>query len=517
METPRLSADGRTVLVDAFIDAPHDARLNQATRFWDTSGFELSFGASGFSVDFDSLASLVTGGVSFDNVYENGEPLPSGYVFTLFEDESAARRNTLVRGPAQGVPFTIQFTESVEGLGPGDDVTYQGLEVGVVTDLRSRVVEKQLGPELSLLAQISIDPQRMGLPTDATPADTVDFFRFAVDSGLRARLATESLLNSDLKIELVVLDSAPSARLREIEGEPPRLPSVESNLSDFTATAEGVLERINALPVEEVMQQAISLMQAFEQLARNEDLQRVPGSAVALLDDTRALVGSEAIQAIPAQIEAAVTDLTALVADLREGGAIAALNSAMRNLDRAMADVSIASQNAPALTENLRKLTESDIPALIAEFEAVATTAKELELQGLVDSATSTLNRVDALVGSQDTLELPGTLNDALTEMRLALAELREGGVVENLNATLQSASDAAGSVAESVEDLPQLTARLERLVAETETVVRSYGDRSDFNTQTLAALREVQNAAKAISELARAIERSPNSLIFGR
>ncbi len=517
METPRLSADGRTVLVDAFIDAPHDARLNQATRFWDTSGFELSFGASGFSVDFDSLASLVTGGVSFDNVYENGEPLPSGYVFTLFEDESAARRNTLVRGPAQGVPFTIQFTESVEGLGPGDDVTYQGLEVGVVTDLRSRVVETQLGPELSLLAQISIDPQRMGLPTDATPADTVDFFRFAVDSGLRARLATESLLNSDLKIELVVLDSAPSARLREIEGEPPRLPSVESNLSDFTATAEGVLERINALPVEEVMQQAISLMQAFEQLARNEDLQRVPGSAVALLDDTRALVGSEAIQAIPAQIEAAVTDLTALVADLREGGAIAALNSAMRNLDRAMADVSIASQNAPALTENLRKLTESDIPALIAEFEAVATTAKELELQGLVDSATSTLNRVDALVGSQDTLELPGTLNDALTEMRLALAELREGGVVENLNATLQSASDAAGSVAESVEDLPQLTARLERLVAETETVVRSYGDRSDFNTQTLAALREVQNAAKAISELARAIERSPNSLIFGR
>jgi paraquat-inducible protein B len=517
METPRLSADGRTVLVDAFIDAPHDARLNQATRFWDTSGFELSFGASGFSVDFDSLASLVTGGVSFDNVYENGEPLPSGYVFTLFEDESAARRNTLVRGPAQGVPFTIQFTESVEGLGPGDDVTYQGLEVGVVTDLRSRVVETQLGPELSLLAQISIDPQRMGLPTDATPADTVDFFRFAVDSGLRARLATESLLNSDLKIELVVLDSAPSARLREIEGEPPRLPSVESNLSDFTATAEGVLERINALPVEEVMQQAISLMQAFEQLARNEDLQRVPGSAVALLDDTRALVGSEAIQAIPAQIEAAVTDLTALVADLREGGAIAALNSAMRNLDRAMADVSIASQNAPALTENLRKLTESDIPALIAEFEAVATTAKELELQGLVDSATSTLNRVDALVGSQDTLELPGTINDALTEMRLALAELREGGVVENLNATLQSASDAAGSVAESVEDLPQLTARLERLVAETEAVVRSYGDRSDFNTQTLAALREVQNAAKSISELARAIERSPNSLIFGR
>ena len=68
-----------------------------------------------------------------------------------------------------------------------------------------------------------------------------------------------------------------------------------------------------------------------------------------------------------------------------------------------------------------------------------------------------------------------------------------------------------------SVEDLPALTARLERLVAETEAVVRSYGSRSDFNVATLSALREVQNAAKSISELARAIERSPNSLIFGR
>ncbi|WP_416881239.1 intermembrane transport protein PqiB [Marivita sp.] len=288
LEAPRLSADGRTVLVDAFIDAPHDTRLTQATRFWDTSGFELTFGTAGFSVDFDSLASLVTGGVSFDDVYEDGEPLPPGYVFTLYEEEEDARRNTLVRGPSQGVSFAVQFSESVNGLEAGDDVTYQGLEVGVVTELRSRVIETQFGPELSLLVNVAIDPQRMGLPPETTPEETVDFFRFAVETGMRARLATESLLSSDLRIELVVLDDAPAARLTEVDGEPPRLPSIESNLSDFTATAEGVLERINALPIEEVMQQAISLMDAVEQLARNEDLQRVPGSAVALLDDTRA-------------------------------------------------------------------------------------------------------------------------------------------------------------------------------------------------------------------------------------
>ncbi|MFP7672544.1 intermembrane transport protein PqiB [Marivita sp. S0852] len=517
LETPRLSADGRNVLVDAFIDSPHDARLSQATRFWDTSGFEVSFGAAGFSVDFDSISSLLSGGVEFDNLYDDGEDIGAGYVFTLYEDEEEARRNRLVRGPAQGVAFSILFDESVDGLEAGDDVTYQGLDVGIVTELRSRIVETPFGPELSLLVNVAIDPLRMGLPPETTPEETVEFFRFAVATGLRARLATESLLSSDLRVELVVLDDAQIDNLAEIEGEAPRLPSIESNLSDFTATAEGVLERINALPIEEVMEQAISLMDAVETLARSDDLQRVPGAAVALLDDTRTLVGSDAVQSIPAVLTAAIEDVRAIIADLEEQGAVAALGRALRNLDRAMADISVASQDAPALTQNLREITETDIPKLLTELEAVATTANALELQALVDSATGTLRRVDALIGSDETMDLPGTLNDALTEMRLALAELRDGGVVENLNATLQSASDAAGSVAASVEDLPQLTARLERLVAETEAVVASYGARSDFNSQTLSALREVQNAAKSISELARAIERSPNSLIFGR
>ena len=625
VETPRLSRDGRTVLFDAFVEAPHDARLSEATRFWDTSGFELSFGTAGFEVDFDSIASLLSGGIEFDNIYDGGEEIGPGYVFTLYEDEDEARRNRLVQGVARGVPFSIRFDESVAGREAGDDVSYQGLDVGVVTALRSRVVDTEFGPQVSLFADVSIDPQRMGLPQETTPEETVEFFRFAVTTGMRARLATESLLSSDLRIELVVLDDAATAFLTEPEDGNPVLPSVESNLSDFTATAEGVLERINALPIEEVMQQAISLMDSIEVLARNEDLQRVPGSTVALIDDARALVGSEALQSVPDQIAAATTDLQQLIADVREGGAVDALNralasldeamvginaasqnapaltenltkltsedipavlaelqavaataqaldldglvnsatqtlnridalvaneavqnipagveaaiadvrqvvadvreegavevlgSALRNLDRAMADISIASQDAPALTQNLREITETDIPQLLSELEAVATTAKELELQTLVDSATGTLTRVDALIGSNETMDLPGTLNDALTEMRLALAELRAGGVVENLNATLQSASDAAGSVAASVEDLPQLTARLERLVAETEVVVSSYGARSDFNTQTLSALREVQNAAKSISDLARAIERSPNSLIFGR
>lgn len=51
----------------------------------------------------------------------------------------------------------------------------------------------------------------------------------------------------------------------------------------------------------------------------------------------------------------------------------------------------------------------------------------------------------------------------------------------------------------------------------ETRSVVASYGTNSNFNRETLNSLREIQNAAEALSKLARALERNPNSILFGR
>ena len=64
---------------------------------------------------------------------------------------------------------------------------------------------------------------------------------------------------------------------------------------------------------------------------------------------------------------------------------------------------------------------------------------------------------------------------------------------------------------------LPQLSARIEQLLGETETVITGYSANSSFNRETVAALREVRSAAEALTRLARQIERNPNSLLFGR
>jgi tRNA (mo5U34)-methyltransferase len=72
IEEPRLILSGESVVFDAFIEAPHDRRLTTATRFWDTSGFSVSLGASGLSLNVGNLAALVTGGIAFDTVFSMG-------------------------------------------------------------------------------------------------------------------------------------------------------------------------------------------------------------------------------------------------------------------------------------------------------------------------------------------------------------------------------------------------------------------------------------------------------------
>ncbi|MCB2116480.1 MAG: MCE family protein [Rhodobacteraceae bacterium] len=409
LERPRLTVSSDAIVVDAFIQAPHDRRLNSATRFWDTSGFNVSISGAGLSVDFDSLSSLLAGGIAFDNVFEGGKPVSPGHVFSVYEDEASAKKSLLEEPKGAVVEVAAEFGETLSGLEPGADVRYGGIRVGQVTSIVAVVDDTSDGPGVRLMANLAIEPERLGLPAGSGPRETLDFLESATGRGLRARLATKNLFSAALIVELAEVPDAAQATFRRDATPLPVLPSVKSDLPDFTATAEGVLERINALPIEELLDQAIRTLGSIEAIATAEGTKAAPDAVVALLDDTRALVNDEATKALPGELRAAIADLRAVVSELREGGAVASLNE------------------------------------------------------------------------------------------------------------TAASAREAAGSVAKATEGLPDLAARLEELVTRAGRLISAYGDRSDFNDETLAALREVRNAARSVSQLARAIERNPNSILMGR
>ncbi|MCT4372956.1 MCE family protein [Yangia mangrovi] len=509
IETPRLLERGNGVVVDAFIEAPNDRRITTATRFWDTSGFSVNIGPSGLNLSVGSVAALIRGGIAFDTVVSGGSAVPAGYAFDLYDDEASARDSLFSETISNAVELTAEFDESVRGLEVGSAVTYRGLRVGRVTAIGAFIDGEGETQTVRLRTTLSIDPRALGLEEEAPQSETIAFLSNAVKNGLRARLASQNLFSQSLVVELAEIPDAEPATFGIFAQDAPLIPSVESDLPDITATAEGLFQRINDLPVEDLLDQAIDTLASIENFTANPRLRDAPDAVIGLLEDARGLIGSDEIKAIPGELRGTVAELRGVIEDMRAAGAVQQLVSTLEAAEAAAAEVTGV---AGSVDESM-----AGVPDLLADLRALTQKATALDLESFLADAGTFLDGAGKLVDQDSTRQLPADLSAMLQEAQGALSELRAGGVIENTNATLASARDAAAAVEEAAATLPELSARIQRLVAEAESVISGYDGNSAFNRQTVSALREVQTAAEALNKLARSIERNPNSLLFGR
>lgn len=484
MENLRLAETEDQVIADAFIEAPHDRRLTTATVFWDTSGFSLSLGASGVSLNVNSLASVLQGGVAFDTLVSGGQPVEPGHVFTLQPDEDSARNDILASDNAEPLRIAMLIDDSLRGLEKGADVQFQGLRVGQVTDL---AVTVEPGTDrFRQVVTMAISPFRLGLASDATPGDALAFLQDAVAEGLRARVASAGFLGTSLMVELVDIPDAPPAAI-DTDAQPnPIIPSVPGDLEDFSASAQGFLSRIGNLPLEEVLRSATDMMNSITALASSEDTRAIPGSLRETLD----------------QAKGAATDIGGMARDLRDAGTA-------DNIARLV-------EEAAAAAEAVR-LAAADAPEMVEQIDAAAQAVEEFNFSEISAQAEGILADLRAMLGSEDAEQLPRNLSDTLEAASGLLNDLRDGGAANSLNDALDSASTAADQVAQSVQRLPQLIARLEATAARADSVLASYGERSAFNTEAVNMLRELRRATEAFGSLARLIERNPRAFILGR
>src|SRR5258706_2551430 len=86
-----LLPDGST-RVTVFVEAPYDGFVKPVTRFWNASGIDVRLGADGLSVQTESLAAVLAGGLAFDD--GPTEAVPAAHVpreeFTMYKSEAEA-------------------------------------------------------------------------------------------------------------------------------------------------------------------------------------------------------------------------------------------------------------------------------------------------------------------------------------------------------------------------------------------------------------------------------------------
>lgn len=483
MENLRVDDDGTAVLVDVFVEAPHDARVSTATSFWDTSGVSFGLGAAGVSVNVNSLASLIQGGVQFNTFASGGQPVTPGHVFTLNPDEETARANLFAADQGAQARYTLLLPDAVRGLAEGADVQFKGLSVGRVTDLSVRVDDD--GKAYQQI-NLSISPARLGLGDGADAGDVGRFLETEVANGLRARIGSSGLLGTKLVVELVPVPDAAPAEI-DATGQPyPILPSVRGQINDLSDTAQGVISRVGNLPIEETLKSAIDMMNAVTALASSQDTQAIPESLRRAIDQTRDTA----------------EDVASLTGDLRRTGAAESLQRLLDEAAEAAASLKSAAANAPDM---------------INSIDQAAQAVNQIDFAQVSQQAEGILRDLRAMLGTADAEQLPRNLSDTLAAASGLLNDLRDGNAAGSLNSALDSASTAADEIARSVRELPALVARLQQTAARADTVLGAYGQRSEFNTEAINVMRELRRATTAFGSLARMIERNPQSFILGR
>ncbi|MBK8907713.1 MAG: MCE family protein [Rhodospirillales bacterium] len=255
-----LGPDGRGVNFLAFIMAPHDRLVRPGTQFWNASGINVSIGATGVRVQTESLVSIVTGGVAFETPISalDNEPSPRGSEFPLYANETATKEAAIT----EQIPFIMHFEGSVRGLETGAPVELRGIKVGEVTDIRL-IVDRE-AKAISVPVTIVLEPERVTL-MGIRQTDPVAAMGELVQRGMRAQLKSGSLLTGALYVDLDFYPDAPPAEMAR-GGRYAELPTIPSDIEQIKRSAGQVLDRVAALPLEDLIQDMRTMIQSVNAL-----------------------------------------------------------------------------------------------------------------------------------------------------------------------------------------------------------------------------------------------------------
>ncbi len=426
---PILSETGNTVTMEAFVAAPYDKRLTTNARFWDASGLSVNVGAGGLALKVDSLAALLEGGVNFGTPVTGGEPVADGHVFEVFATEAEARADAFEGTTDPDLAVSILLDADVAGLGVGTVVRFRGIKAGEVVDVVGVAPDAGSDDSVQLLIDMALTPTRIGLRPDLTDTQLREVLAARVARGLRMRLSSEGLFGQTRVVELVSLPNSPPAELMEAEDGRLMIPTAAPATSEGDSGVESLVSRVSRLPIEDVMTAAAEAMTSVSRLA---------GAAEGVLT-------SDGVSRLPGTIDGTLGEVRGLVADVRGGGAIESFSQTLRSVEGTMASVDEVARGLPRIVEGLSATAEDTL----ANVSTLAGTANEV-------------------LSSDGVTRLPASIDAALGEVRAVATEVREGGAIESLNATLRSAESAIASVDAAARALPETIATLSGSATET-------------------------------------------------
>ena len=334
--------------VQVLIEAPNDTLVTPQTRFWNAGGIDVNVNASGLSVNTESIASLVVGGIAFANppgTAKTGAAV-AGQRFVLFNDRRAAL--ALPDGAPQRV--RMLFAAGFRGLAAGATVEMLGVEIGTVRSVAMKYDARTTRFPLEVLADIY--PARLGDARrdflaslgGAAATDAVLLQRL-VERGLRARVLSGNLLTGQPYVALDLQPQAPKATL-DTRQAALLIPS-HTGGGDLQQQASDIMERIGRIRFEQIGAHLEATLKNTQVASANLPEVLVKASAATAALQQALGSADTAIQQISPQAQQALADVQK---------SLKALQGTLDGLDRNVlqADAPLQRDASKALAEMQR-------------------------------------------------------------------------------------------------------------------------------------------------------------------
>lgn len=362
VESMSFDSKDRQVRYDVFIDAPYNDLVTTSSRFWNVSGISIDATAAGIQVSTGSLDTILLGGVAFDNLpgLPPGEKAESGARYKL-----NASYAELEEDPFEyRAYFITRFSQSLRGLEPGAPVEYRGIQIGRVQRIlvREQALKREAGTGNAVPVLIYLEPGRLGVGD--TP-EMVDYMRKTVltglQGGLRASLQTGNLITGKLYVSLDFYPDEKAVAPEEFDGYTV-IPSIPSGLGRIEQQVASLLDKFNALPLEDTVANANSALGALD-----GTLLELTGT----LNSLQGVLDQDSTKSLTGELNATLVELRKALAGLSPDSAVGdSINSSLYELNRTL-------RNIEELTRTLR-----DQPnALVFPVDAPADPTPEAKAQ----------------------------------------------------------------------------------------------------------------------------------------
>jgi paraquat-inducible protein B len=178
--------------------------------------------------------------------------------------------------------FSVFFPGSVRGLNQGAAVTFRGVKIGQVEDVKA-VLTGQADPLIQIEVVIEIRRDVVESPPGAPPpfalgATPAEYAKALVDRGIRARMMSASLLTGQRYVELDFLPDEPP-RLAGLKPRYPELPTTPTPMEKLGDRAEEFFGKLAELPLAEMLEDLRKTLSSLRELTDSPDLDQLVASA----------------------------------------------------------------------------------------------------------------------------------------------------------------------------------------------------------------------------------------------